>query len=297
MTSDYVIQAVDEQKWADSVADAAQPVVRELLGGAGELKDILHGVWLGHPLHPVLTDIPIGAWTMAMAFDAAELISGDDDLGGAADLAVGIGLAGAIGSAITGLTDWSETDGRARRIGVVHGLLNIAATGLYATSLAMRRSGSRRAGIGLSMLGYAISSASAYLGGHLAFGEQVGVDHLATQDQGSPKNWTAVLADDALPERTPTKVVAEGVAILLVRMNGTIHALTETCPHLGGPLSEGKLDDEGITCPWHGSRFCLADGDVLRGPTTYPARLFDVRVRNSQIEVRARANKATTIEE
>jgi nitrite reductase/ring-hydroxylating ferredoxin subunit/uncharacterized membrane protein len=297
MTSDSVIQAIDGQNWLDGVADAAQPVVRELLGSAGELKDILHGVWLGHPLHPVLTDIPIGAWTVAMAFDAVELIRGDDDLGGAADLAVGIGLAGALGSAITGAADWSETDGRARKIGVVHALLNITATGLYATSLAMRRSGSRRAGIGLSLLGYALSSAAGYLGGHLAFGEQIGVDHLATQDQGSPKNWTAVLADGELPVRTPTKVVAEGVAILLVRMNGTIHALTETCPHLGGPLSEGKLDGEGITCPWHGSRFCLDDGNVMRGPSTYPARLFDVRVRNSQIEVRARANAATTSEE
>jgi nitrite reductase/ring-hydroxylating ferredoxin subunit/uncharacterized membrane protein len=296
MSSDYVIQAMDEQKWLDGVADAAQPVVRELLESAGELKDVLHGTWLGHPLHPVLTDIPIGAWTVAMAMDAAELISGNDDLGGAADLAVGVGLAGALAAAVAGAADWSETDGRARRIGVAHALLNIAATGLYATSLAMRRGGSRRAGIGLSMLGYAISSASAYLGGHLVFGEQIGVDHLATQDQGSPKDWTAVLRDDELPERTPKRVVAEGVAIMLVRMNGVIQALTDTCPHMGGPLSEGKLDDESITCPWHGSRFCLADGDVLRGPTTYPARLFDVRVRENQIEVKAKAIKATTLE-
>lgn len=141
-----------------------------------EVKDVLHGKWLGHPLHPVLTDVPIGAWTVAMLIDAVELISGNEEVRSAADLAIGVGLAGAAGAAVTGAADWSETDGRSRTIGVAHALMNVAATGLYATSLAMRRSGSRRAGIGVSLLGYALVSASAYLGGHLVFGESVGVE-------------------------------------------------------------------------------------------------------------------------
>src|SRR6202040_2670741 len=144
--------------------------------------------WLGHPLHPALTDIPIGAWTAALALDALESLSGAEQCGRAADVAIGVGLAGAAGAAVTGLTDWSETDDRARSIGLVHGLLNIVATSLYTTSWIMRkRRRSRQSGIALSMLGYATALASAYLGGHLVYSEQVGVDHTATADQKKPQ--------------------------------------------------------------------------------------------------------------
>ncbi len=169
------VTLVDRQRWLNEVADLVQEPLREALAASG-LKDFLHGKWLGHPLHPVLTDIPVGAWTAALVIDAVEMISGDEDVGGAADLAVGVGLAGALGAAVAGVTDWTETEGRARRIGVAHALLNVAATGLYATSLVMRRTGARRAGVGLSLLGYAVASASAYLGGHLVFNESIGVE-------------------------------------------------------------------------------------------------------------------------
>jgi uncharacterized membrane protein len=171
------IRLVEEQRWLGSLGETLQPLVQDALQSLGDgAKDLLHGKWLGHPLHPVLTDIPVGAWTAALVIDAVELISGNDGAGDAADLAVGVGLAGALGAAVAGAADWSETDGSARTIGVAHALLNVAATGLYATSLAMRRGGSRRAGIGVSLLGYAIASASAYLGGHLVFGESIGVE-------------------------------------------------------------------------------------------------------------------------
>lgn len=177
MTKTLPVSLIERQEWLANLGEALQPWVLETLDNLGEeVKDVLHGKWLGHPLHPVLTDVPVGAWTAAMLIDAVELISGNKDLGNAADLAVGIGLAGAVGAAVTGAADWSETAGRARTVGVAHALLNIAATGLYATSLAMRRSGSRRAGIGVSLLGYALVSASAYLGGHLVFGESIGVE-------------------------------------------------------------------------------------------------------------------------
>jgi uncharacterized membrane protein len=186
------IKLVASQTWLDSIAEVAQPAVQSVLQELGDdVKDLLHGTWLGHPLHPVLTDVPVGAWTAAMAIDAIELISGDDSAGGAADLAVGVGLVGALGAAVTGATDWSETSGKARRIGVAHALLNVAATACYATSLVMRRTGSRRAGIGVSLLGYAIASASAYLGGHLVFGESIGVE------ASEPGEWT----ERYLPQR------------------------------------------------------------------------------------------------
>ncbi len=290
---DLAIEIVDRQEWLDGVADVVQPAVHDALHEAGSgTKDFLHGVWLGHALHPVLTDIPVGAWTAAFAMDAVGLMTGDGDedggrMGDASDFAVGVGLVGALGAAVTGLADWSETNGRGRRIGIAHGLLNVVATGLYATGLVMRRTGSRRRGVGLSMLGYATAFASAYLGGHLVFGEQIGVDHTATPDQGQPRDWTPVLRDEELTDGAAKRVDAGDVAIVLVRRDGEIHALTHTCPHLGGPLSEGDVDDEGITCPWHGSRFCLTDGGVLRGPSAYPARMFDVRMRDGMVEVRA----------
>ena len=177
MAKNLAIQLIEQQGWLDSLGEELQPLVQELLRQLGDgAKDLLHGTWLGHPLHPALTDVPIGAWTMAMLFDAVELISETEDVRGAADLAVGVGLAGALGAAVTGAADWSETEGKARTIGVAHALMNITATGLYATSLVMRKTGSRRAGIGVSLLGYAIASASAYLGGHLVFGESIGVE-------------------------------------------------------------------------------------------------------------------------
>jgi nitrite reductase/ring-hydroxylating ferredoxin subunit/uncharacterized membrane protein len=290
MTSREIINTVANQKWIEQSAEPLQKAVRgALTGDAGrDVKNFLHGTWLGHPLHPALTDIPVGAWTAALALDALEAMSGRKECGSAADLAIGVGLIGAVGSAITGITDWSETDGSARRVGLLHGLLNVAATTLYATSLVMRkRRRSRQSGIAMSMLGYAVASTAAYLGGHLVFGEQIGVDHTATANAGQPEKFMKVMPEADLKENKPTRVDAKGVAILLVRRKGEIYAMTETCPHLGGPLSEGKLVGDAIQCPWHKSELALEDGHVVNGPTAYPARCFDVRVRAGQIEVRA----------
>src|SRR4029077_14128445 len=109
--------------------------------------------------------------------------------------------------------------------------------------------------------------------------ERAAWDHTATADGKKPADWVAVLADRSLRHDTPTRVEADGVAVLLVKRGDRIFAITETCPHLGGPLSEGKLAVDAIQCPWH--------GHVVNGPTTFPARCFDVRVRDGQIEVRA----------
>ena len=288
VAKETIVEFIDGQDWVQETADAVQGPVRDAFKQLGPWKDFLHGKWLGHALHPVLTDIPIGAWTTALAMDAVQMMAGSDGMAGAADLAIGIGLAGAAGSAITGLADWSETDGRAKNVGIVHGMLNLGAAGLYTASLIARRGKSRQRGVALSMLGYAVASFSAYLGGHLVFGEQIGVDHTATPDQGQPKKFTPVMRASDLKERKPVRVDVEDAAVLLVRTGDTINALTNTCTHLGGPLHEGKLEGDSIRCPWHGSRFCLTDGAVLDGPATFDERVFEVRVRDGQIEVRAR---------
>src|SRR6185369_10050446 len=128
---------------------------------------------------------------------------------------------------------------------------------------------------------------AAFLGGHLTYGEQIGVDHTATADQETPEKYVAVLDDEKLAADKPTRVVADGVSVVLVRQGDTIYALRDTCTHLGGPLSEGKLEGNSIRCPWHGSRFCLEDGRVEEGPATFPARKYEVRVQKGMIQVRA----------
>lgn len=297
--AETLAKIIDEQDALDVASNALQPAVTDLFKAGGEagqqVKNFLHGTWLGHPLHPVLTDIPIGAWTTALALDAMEAVSGRDEFGSAADAAIAVGLVGALGAAATGITDWSDTEGRGRKVGLVHGLLNAGAATLYATSLVMRRSNARRAGVGLSMLGFLVSGAAAYLGGHLVFGEQIGVDHTAGQQM--PDTFTPVMADSELPENRLTRVEVRDVPILLVRRNGQIFALAETCSHLGGPLAEGELLGDSVRCPWHGSRFSLEDGTVIDGPATHPQPCLEARVREGQIEVRLRHEKLSVWDE
>jgi nitrite reductase/ring-hydroxylating ferredoxin subunit/uncharacterized membrane protein len=289
MATDRAIQVIDRQHWLEPLADRLQSTLSDAFAAAGptgqQVADVLHGRWLGHPLHPVLTDIPLGAWTAAAVLDALDELSGQNAFGRGADAAIGLGVIGALGSAITGMTDWRHTEGRARRIGLAHGLLNTGALTLYTTSLILRRFQARRAGRGAAMLGYLLANAAAYLGGHLVFGEQIGVDHTAAQQP--PREFVPVLREAELPENTLRRVTANGMPVLLLRRGERIYAIAETCSHLGGPLAEGKLEDLSVICPWHGSRFALDSGQVLNGPSPFPQPCFEARVQHGQIEVRA----------
>jgi nitrite reductase/ring-hydroxylating ferredoxin subunit/uncharacterized membrane protein len=289
MATDRAIQVIDRQHWLEPLAERLQSSLNDAVAAGGpagqQVANALHGVWLGHPLHPVLTDLPIGSWTVAAVLDAFEEVSGNRAFARGADAAIGLGVVGALGAAVTGLTDWRHTDNRARRIGLTHGLLNTGALALYTTSLILRRLNARKAGRGVAMLGYLVANAAGYLGGHLVFGEQVGVDHTASQLP--PSEFTAVLRAAELPENELRRVTADGMPVLLLRRGERIYAIAETCSHLGGPLSEGQLEDLSVTCPWHGSRFALEDGRVIDGPATFPQPCFETRVQDGQIEVRA----------
>jgi nitrite reductase/ring-hydroxylating ferredoxin subunit/uncharacterized membrane protein len=288
MSTEAILDVIGNQKWLESAADPLSKAVRGAFpGDAGKaIKNALHGTWFGHPLHPALIAIPVGAWTVAAVLDSMETLSGRKELRAGADAAVAIGLVGALGSAITGATDWSETDGRGKTIGLLHGLLNAGATALYATSFFMRKK-KRSKAVALSMLGFAISSASAYLGGHLAFGEQIGVDHTALPNASEPEQFRVAIAANDLKANKPTRVTVGDSDIVLVKRGDEIFALSATCPHLGGPLDEGKIVGDAIECPWHGSQLALDDGHVVNGPTTFPARCYEVRVRAGNVEVRA----------
>jgi nitrite reductase/ring-hydroxylating ferredoxin subunit/uncharacterized membrane protein len=289
MSTDRAIQLVNRQDWIEPLADRLQSTLSNAATAAGpvgqQIEDALHGRWLGHPLHPALVNVPIGAWTVAAALDAIEEVSGNRALGSGADAAIGLGVIGALGAAITGVADWRHTDGQARRVGLAHGLLNTGALALYTTSLILRRFNARRAGRGVAALGYVVANAAAYLGGHLVFNEQIGVDH--TADQQPPQVFVPVLSATELPEHTLRRVTANGIPVLLLRRGERIYAIAETCSHLGGPLVEGKYEDLSVICPRHGSRFALESGEVLNGPSTYPQPCFETRVQQGQIEVRA----------
>jgi nitrite reductase/ring-hydroxylating ferredoxin subunit len=269
----------------DQVAEPLSKAIRgayEAAGPAGQrAKNALHGVWLGHPLHPVFTDVPIGAWTTALALDAAA--QGDPGMRRAATFAIGVGLAGAAGAAVTGLTDWSETDGQSRRAGLIHGLLNVAATTLFATAFVLRRKDSHHGGRTCAWAGYSIALGAAYLGGDLVYRQRIGVTHA---DDLLPQEFTPVLDSAALPENSMVRARAAGTDVLLVRQHGRVCALVHDCAHLGGPLSEGTLKDGSVVCPWHGSEFALDDGRVLNGPATHNQPCLVVRERDGRIEVR-----------
>src|SRR5204862_5824540 len=136
------------------------------------LKDFLSGSWLGHPLHPLLTDLPIGAWTSAMVLDLAGGRRGQP----AADLLIAAGIAAAIPTAASGFSDWSDLGPRDQRVGIVHAATNLVGVACYTASLSARRKGRRPAAIALSFAGAATLTAGGYLGGHLAYRRGVGVD-------------------------------------------------------------------------------------------------------------------------
>ena len=286
MKREGLISKIEQQEWLNPAEEKLQKVIHKgfQFRGGRYLKNFLHGTRVGHPLHVILTDIPIGAWTVAIAFDALDSMSARRQLRIGADTAVAFGLVGAVGAAATGLTDWQDIDPPARRIGLAHGLLNVASVALFGSSLVMRRRGNRATGRGLAALGYAVSVAAAQLGGNLVYDQKIGVDHAAPERL--PSEFTAVLPESDLGEGEPVRAEHNGTPILLVRRGSQIFALAETCSHLGGPLSEGKLDGDVIQCPWHGSRFSIRDGHVVDGPAVHPQPCLEARIQSGQIEVR-----------
>ena len=274
-----------------SIDARVQKLIDKFLYGGGrssaqKIRNFLNGTWLGEPLHVVLTDVPIGAWTVAIAFDVLDLIRARRKFALAADTSIAIGLFCAAGTAVTGVTDWSDVDPPARRIGFIHGLLNLGAAALFTTSLVLRKRKLRTIGRICVVLGYTVTSYAAHLGGEMVYKRRVGVDR--TEGQTFPREFVAVLPDRELRDNNPTRALHDGVPILLVRSGERIFALAETCSHFSGPLAEGKLVGTSIVCPYHNSRFSLEDGRVLDGPAVHPQPCLEVRLRDGQIEVRQR---------
>jgi nitrite reductase/ring-hydroxylating ferredoxin subunit/uncharacterized membrane protein len=247
--------------------------------------ELLHGGrWVGHPLHPALSDLPIGLWSGAMVLDATDRSQPPRRGLDAAGMLSAAGIFAAGATALTGLSDWTVSDDQDRRIGLFHGLLNTVALGLQGASLGTRMAGRRNTARAFGAASLTVTAAAAYLGGHLVFTKGVMVSRVAWAT--GPRRWTRALQEADLPEDSPTAVEAEGRQVMLYRHRGNLYALDNICSHAGGLLSRGTLADLAVTCPLHGSRFALADGCVRRGPASQPQPVLPTRIRNGWIEVR-----------
>ena len=285
--TDTVRQLVDRLAETEALDRIGKPVA-SWVGkkvGTGTAKDVLSGTWLGHPLHPMLTDLPIGSWTSAFVLD----IIGGKRGRNAAQTLVGIGIVTALPTAAAGLSDWSDTIGDDRRIGTAHALGNVAALGLYTMSWRARRHGKQARGVLLGFMGAGAATVGGYLGGHLVYRKGVGPDRNAWKHASD--EWVEVDAESALTEvdaGAPPRVVKVGDDdVLVVRQGAAYVAISNVCGHAGGPLDEGTFDDEGcVTCPWHGSVFRLADGHVVHGPATGHQPRYEVRSEGGRLLVR-----------
>jgi nitrite reductase/ring-hydroxylating ferredoxin subunit len=267
----------------DAPARVVASKVREAGSAAPAVKDALSGTWLGHSLHPLLQLAPLGTWLSAVVLDWVGGAGSEQ----AAERLLAVGLLGAVPTAASGATDYSDTVALddVRRLGFVHAASNLSGMALFGASLSARRRGSRGTGKLLALAGLGAVGVGGYLGGHLTYAEGVGVNVATFEDY--PQDWTAVLADAAIGEGEMRAVDVDGVSILVARRGGEIFALSNTCVHRGGQLDQGELEGDCVKCPLHGSVFRLEDGSVEQGPAAFPQPALESRVNDGSIEVRA----------
>jgi len=263
--------------WARPLGDFNHRWLNALFRPIRPIKDFLNGTWVGHPLHSAATDIPIGALLLTVVLD----IAGQT---GAADIALIVTILFMLAAAVTGAADYTDTDGTARTRATTHSTLMVVALVLLLVSLGLRAAGGtdRTIPVALSIIGFLIVTAGAFVGGDVVylFGNMVNRHAF----RGAGTKWirldTGTNTDlAALPEATPTKAKAGVNDMVLVRVGDTVHAIHAVCAHAGGPLAEGTFADGCIECPWHGSRFRMTDGHLRRGPALYDQPAYEVRRR------------------
>jgi nitrite reductase/ring-hydroxylating ferredoxin subunit len=271
----------------DKVIEPARKAVLSVLR-PDAVKDFLHGTWLGHPLHPVLVQVPVGAWTSAGLLDAVP------PMRPAATLLIGTGVAAAVPAALSGAADWSEQEPGVRRLGAIHALANTAALGLYVGSLVARARG--RGGIGrlLAYGGLGIATGSAAIGGHMSYAQSSGMSHAAAAARALEHDWVDLGPMDDLPEGRPALRTGRGgsvaVPLAVVRRGGRVDVFIGACAHLSGPLYDGTVEQvrgrDCLVCPWHGSAYDLDSGEPRRGPAATPQEKLEVRMEAGHVMAR-----------
>jgi nitrite reductase/ring-hydroxylating ferredoxin subunit len=283
---------VEKAEGLDRVVGPVQQVVQKI--PAGKVKDALHGVWLGHPVHPVLVQVPVGAWMSAGFLDAL----GDGGERQARQL-IGLGLLASVPAAVAGSADWAEQHEQQLRTGVVHAAANTAAITLYTGSLLARGRGRGGLGKALGYAGLAAVAVGGLLGGDISYRQAGGANHAEETPHLVPTGWQDLIALADLADGKPAKAMLGEVPLFVLRDGDQVHALANKCSHMSGPLSEGTLsegtlsdgeltDDKSgrcVTCPWHGSVFRLRDGAVVHGPATADQPAFETRVRDGMVQV------------
>ncbi len=247
-----------------------------------QLRDVLHGIPIGHPVHPMAVQVPLGAWISAAVLDALP------GYGRAAKLLVGVGVASALPSAVSGLTDWSELHEQQQRVGLVHAAGNVAAVGLYVASLTERSRGNTIRGKAFGYLGLAAVAAAGFLGGHLAYRQAAGANHTEDVPHRFPVGWKSIAPLNEFADGKPERRILAGIPLLVFRNGEDVHVLADVCSHLSGPLHKGTVtggDDPCIVCPWHGSTFSLRSGEVVHGPATAPQPRFSTRITDGVLQV------------
>ena len=284
-------QAISRLERADALdgaSDKLQAAVTAVIRPRA-LRDLLHGTFMGHPLHPVLVQVPVGAFMSAALLDLIpeSVLPGSRKT---ATTLIAAGTAGVAPAVAAGLVDWSEMTKDRRRVGLVHAAANTVAVGLYASSLVARLAGRHARGRVLAFAGLSLAGAGAYLGGHLSYTQGGGISHAATEVARVPEEWTVVGSLSSLPEGKPAVRLAGDVPVLLYRQGDRVNAMISQCSHEGGPLGEGDMvgsgDDACVVCPWHGSNFRLTDGLVMHGPAANDQPVLPVRVTAGSVEVR-----------
>ena len=277
----------------DHMTQGAQNIINTVLGARGSgrhpLKSLLNGSWLGHPLHPLITDVAIGGTVLTAAFDVIWLAFPVTRVWAprAAEGMLIAGIIGMLGAAITGLADWSDTYGNERTTGLVHGLLNSAALIAYIISLVLRLQVSDGQSVVAAIIGFVglgLISSAAYFGGDLVFKFGTNVNHTAWEHGSEDFETVIPLAD--VPDHQLTRVMVAGVPVILLRQGKHLAAIAATCPHAGGPLDEGTLAGDVVRCPWHGSRFHVSTGKIVDGPATVAAPRYDIEVRDGQVALK-----------
>ncbi|MET7298908.1 Rieske (2Fe-2S) protein [Embleya sp. NPDC005575] len=274
------VSRLEQAQNLDRPAAWVRALVRRLPQGA--VRDTLHGVPLGHPVHPVLVQVPIGAWFSASMLDLVPRT------GPASTVLIAVGVGAAVPAAAAGLVDWAETHEQQQRVGLVHAACNTMAVGLYSASLVARLRKRPLRGRLLALAGLAAVGTGGLLGGHLAYRQATGVNHaeLVPHMVGDGSRWHSVGLLSALPDGKPARRFLDETPLVVVRSGSEAHVLADRCSHLSGPLSEGEVADGCVTCPWHGSVFSLADGEVVHGPATAPQPVFETRVLGGELQVR-----------
>jgi nitrite reductase/ring-hydroxylating ferredoxin subunit/uncharacterized membrane protein len=286
-----LVTRLEDAEWLDPLAKKVRKLVKRTIRPQWA-RDILHGVPIGHPVHPLAVQVPLGSWISAAVLDA---LPGNDK---AATVLIGVGSASAVPSAVAGFMDWSQLHSQQQRVGLVHATANITAVSLYTASLVARARGRQGAGKVLAYLGLGVVSFGGFLGGHLSYRQAAGVNHSEDVPHRFPSGWQPLAPLKDLPDGKLHQRVVAGLPLLVFREAETVNVLSDVCSHLSGPLHEGKLKggspadnsagaggEPCVVCPWHGSTFSLRSGEVQAGPATSRQPRFETRVIGGLVEV------------